>query len=238
MRTLLIDTSTEILLVILAEEQATPEGVKPVILSLRYTKTGLNHAQRILEDLEALLEETETAPEQLTGIGCSLGPGSFTGLRIGLCTAKGLAEGWKIPLFGLDSLRAMAEVAALVQPTANYFLPVIDARKGRFYGQIFQKNTEGQLLPTSSPLDLLPSEYLRWQKENLVLCGYQPQLLQERLVEQQKWPTNWAIWRDSPEGQGVSWAKTLVHQLSSQESLSPWSGPKYLRPSEAEEAKT
>ena len=230
MKTVLIDSSTEILLV--AIHSATSS-------TFRQTKTGLNHAQKILEDLQVLLEETGTTPEELSGIGCCLGPGSFTGLRIGLCTAKGLAEGWKIPLFGLDSLRAMAEAAALAQPTEQYFLPVIDARKGRFYGQLFHKTQ-----PRTEPLDFTPEEFLRWHHESVVLCGYQPQLLKARLEELQKWPPGWKLCEGWNDQQGATWAEALTHQVSTPEvlgqgeSLGPFTGPRYLRPSEAEESKS
>ncbi len=228
--TILIDSSTEILLVALHSVTSS---------TFRQTKTGLNHAQKILEDLQGLLEETGTTPEQLSGIGCVLGPGSFTGLRIGLCTAKGLAEGWKIPLFGLDSLRAMAEAAVLAQPSDQYFLPVIDARKGRFYGQLFQKSQ-----PVTEPVDFTPEEFLRWQNESVVLCGYQPQLLKARLEELQKWPPGWKVCEGWNEQQGATWAQYLTHQVPAQEVvgqreiLGPFAGPRYLRASEAEEAKS
>ncbi|NNM54206.1 MAG: tRNA (adenosine(37)-N6)-threonylcarbamoyltransferase complex dimerization subunit type 1 TsaB [Spirochaetales bacterium] len=230
MTTVLIDSSTEILLVALHSAKHS---------TFRQTKTGLNHAQKILEDLQALLEETGITPEQLSGIGCSLGPGSFTGLRIGLCTAKGLAEGWKIPLFGLDSFRAMVEAAVLAQPSNEYFLPIIDARKGRFYGQLFQK-----ALPMTEPVDFTPEEFLRWQHESVVLCGYQPHLLKTRLDELQKWPPGWRVCEGWNDQQGATWAKPLTQQVPSQdvlaqrEILGPFAGPRYLRPSEAEESKS
>lgn len=66
------------------------------------------HSERLLPALERLLEELELQPDQIDGIAVSFGPGSFTGLRIGLAAAKGLAYAWQLPLVGVSTLKASA----------------------------------------------------------------------------------------------------------------------------------
>lgn len=164
-------------------------------------------------------------------VGVALGPGSFTGVRIGLASAKGLAEGWKIPLVGLDNLEAMADGwSRLVPHSPAAVLPVIDARKKKFYGLL--RSPHGLLVPAA---DLTPEGWLDnvsqlWTGP-VVLSGYQGPLLAEVLGE--RLPPHWSVlglhdWTPSLLDQGErGWnAKTF---------LGPDAGPRYLRLSEAEE---
>ncbi len=101
------------------------------------------HSENLFAQIDAVLLEASLAKEDLTGIVVTRGPGSFTGLRVGLATAKGLAAGLGLPIAGVSSLAALAEPhwsASLV--TA----PVFDARKGQIYGAAYGKGGE-PLLP-------------------------------------------------------------------------------------------
>lgn len=66
------------------------------------------HSERLLPALERLLDALQLQPDQIDGIAVCLGPGSFTGLRIGLAAAKGLAYAWELPLVGVSTLKASA----------------------------------------------------------------------------------------------------------------------------------
>jgi tRNA threonylcarbamoyladenosine biosynthesis protein TsaB len=95
----------------------------------------------------------------VAGIAVSIGPGSFTGVRIGLSTVKGLAYGTDIPAIGISTLQA---IAARVAGFEGMVCPVLDARKGEVYGAIFRKHgnqlerlTEDALMPIPSFLEEL-----------------------------------------------------------------------------------
>jgi len=83
----------------------------------------------VLVDVHALLGDAGCAPEDLTGIAVGTGPGSFTGVRIGLATARGLAVALELPVAGVSTLTALAAGA----PGA---LPVIDARRGEVFALV------------------------------------------------------------------------------------------------------
>jgi tRNA threonylcarbamoyladenosine biosynthesis protein TsaB len=185
-----------------------------------------NHARDLLPAIDDLLGGLR--PD---AIGVAVGPGSFTGVRIGLATAKGLAEGWNVPLVGLKNLEAMADSwTRLVPDSTACVLPAIDARKKKFYGLLWRA---GALV--LEPSDLSPRDWVeaarRLEAGPVVLTGYQGHLLAE------------ALGADLPDGWSVlpvhDWAPGLLDQLAlgwkNGEFLAPDAGPRYLRLSEAEE---
>ncbi len=93
------------------------------------------HTQRILPMVQRLLADNEMTLKQLDGVAFGCGPGSFTGLRICISIAQGLAYGADLPLIAVSSLEAMAKGALrLYQPAANsIIMPVIDARMDEVY---------------------------------------------------------------------------------------------------------
>lgn len=90
------------------------------------------HSEKILPAIEKALNESDVSGEDLSGIGVSLGPGSYTGLRIGLSTALGLSTGWKVPVKGVSTLRVIA--AALPDGPV---LSCIRARTGEVFAGAF-----------------------------------------------------------------------------------------------------
>ncbi len=75
--------------------------------------TGLTHSRRLLQSVQCLMGELELDWKMLDGIAVALGPGSFTGLRIGIATAKGLATAAGLPIVGVSSLRLAASGVAI-----------------------------------------------------------------------------------------------------------------------------
>ena len=69
---------------------------------------GRDHAKRVLPDLETLFSRAGVAKTDLVAIGVGLGPGSYTGLRVGIATARGLARGLGVPVGGRSTLEAIA----------------------------------------------------------------------------------------------------------------------------------
>jgi tRNA threonylcarbamoyladenosine biosynthesis protein TsaB len=102
---LVIDTATRHPTLALAD----PNGG---VLAARQWESRHRHGERLLEELDALLGELSAQPDNLAGIVVGTGPGSFTGLRIGLATAKTLAYSLDLPIVGIPTTAALALAAA------------------------------------------------------------------------------------------------------------------------------
>ena len=127
MNILAIDTSTEVLGICLITKEHQ-------VLSLSF-KIGFKHSTLLVPWIEKLFKQAGILPSRLDLIVCSKGPGSFTGLRIGLSTAKGLAYGAGCPLVCISSLDA---IAFGLKEYQGVVVPVIDARKNRFYSAFYK----------------------------------------------------------------------------------------------------
>lgn len=97
------------------------------------------HAEKLLTLIDRALREAGFTADQVNGIAVSIGPGSFTGLRIGLSVAKGLAFATGVPLVAVPTLSALAYHAAVAPATAasRNILTVLDARRDEVYCQLF-----------------------------------------------------------------------------------------------------
>lgn len=107
---------------------------------------GLNHAEKLHVFIEDILNEHQIKPSDLSAISVSEGPGSYTGLRIGVSAAKGLAYALNIPLVTLSTLQILTAVAKVkydIKGTAM-FCPMLDARRMEIYTALF--NTKLELL--------------------------------------------------------------------------------------------
>ena len=93
------------------------------------------HAERLVETVDWVLDEAEVSLADLDGLAVSLGPGSFTGLRIGVATWKGLALGAGLPLAGAPTLDAMARLGACDN---GLVCPLLDAKMGEVYGAVYR----------------------------------------------------------------------------------------------------
>lgn len=93
------------------------------------------HSERLLLNIKHLLEEAQIAKKELTGLAVGLGPGSFTGLRIGVTTIKTMAQFLQIPVVGLSTLEILG---ASFYQMDGWLVPVIDARNKRVYTSLFR----------------------------------------------------------------------------------------------------
>jgi tRNA threonylcarbamoyladenosine biosynthesis protein TsaB len=142
MNVLAIDTATEVLAI------AAVRGAAWASLCVR---RGLQHAPSLLPLVDRLFEELGMTAADLELLVCSLGPGSFTGIRIGLATALGIAEGRGIPVEGVSTLDALAKPW---ESHAGDVFPVIDARKGKIYAARFQGGVRVSEYLDVSPIEL------------------------------------------------------------------------------------
>ena len=105
------------------------------MLGESYQNTGLTHSQTLLSMAENLIASCGYAPNDVTSVAVAAGPGSFTGVRIGVAAAKGFAWGLEIPCCGVSTLEAMAENLGIYE---GYVLPVMDARRNQVYNAVFK----------------------------------------------------------------------------------------------------
>lgn len=132
-------------------DTATRRGsvaVAPAPRLERLLQPGGGHAPELLAAIEELLAQGGLAPGDLAGIGVALGPGSFTGVRVGLSTAKGLGYALGIGVGGLSTLELLARAARA--PTGALVCPAIEAGRGEVYTARFLVG-EGARIERRSP---------------------------------------------------------------------------------------
>ncbi len=107
------------------------------LLGESYQNTGLTHSQTLMVMAQQLLEDCGKTVSDLQAVAVAEGPGSFTGVRIGVAAAKGLAWGAELPCYGVSTLEAMALSLGAWQ---GYVCPVMDARRSQVYNALFCVN--------------------------------------------------------------------------------------------------
>ena len=107
-----------------------------------YLSAGKRHFGGLFPSLDFLLKSLGTGKSNITGVAVALGPGSFTGLRVGLASAKGLAHALNVPIVGVSSLEALA---AQVAHSSLPITALIESRRNDVFVAQFQGSPEGQL---------------------------------------------------------------------------------------------
>lgn len=112
------------------------------------------HAERLFEAIDAVLARAGEARASIDALACDVGPGSFTGVRVGVASAKGIALALGAPLFGVVSLEAMAR-AAFAEGAAgpeDAVIAAIDAKKGEAFVAAWDASGAALLAPCTRPL--------------------------------------------------------------------------------------
>ena len=128
------------------------------IIARRITETGKQHASLLAPFVDEALREAGMKASDCDAVAVSEGPGSYTGLRVGVSTAKGLCFGAGIPLIAVGTLKVLAMQGA---GKAEFIVPMIDARRMEVYCAVFggdgtkKSDTEAKILDASSFSDLL-----------------------------------------------------------------------------------
>lgn len=161
---LCIETSTAVCSVALVD--------KGDVIAMRESLNGQNHAEKITVFIDEMMKETRMSYKELDAVAVSMGPGSYTGLRIGVSTAKGFCYAMEKPLIAVDTLSAMAngfissQLSAIsYQPTA-ILCPMIDARRMEVYSAFFNEKleriseTEAIIIDENSFSDLKENHHL------------------------------------------------------------------------------
>ncbi|WP_016988065.1 tRNA (adenosine(37)-N6)-threonylcarbamoyltransferase complex dimerization subunit type 1 TsaB [Flavobacterium sp. ACAM 123] len=129
-----IETSTKNCSVTIAENGET-------IICKEIAEEGYSHAERLHVFIEASLKEAGIVYKDLSAIAVSQGPGSYTGLRIGVSAAKGFCYALSIPLIAVDTLQILAAQASV---SDGLIIPMIDARRMEVYSAIFTPELENK----------------------------------------------------------------------------------------------
>lgn len=177
MRVLAIDTANQPLSVAVSEDETV---LGTVTLNMRRT-----HSQTLLPVISELLEHTETPVEQLERIAVTSGPGSYTGVRIGVTTAKTLAWTLGIPLVATTSLQLLAGNVGAADP--RMIMPLIDARHENVFAGVYQwvpgqeaTGPQNVLLPQHEPLaELLAG--IAALRQPVIVVGNIPVAYQEHI---------------------------------------------------------
>ena len=181
------------------------------LMSLRESDQGRDHAKQVAVFVDELLRETGVKPDELDAVAVGMGPGSYTGLRIGVSFAKGLCYGLNIPLLAVGSLEALTDVAikdyeaGIIQVEGwdeALLCPMVDARRMEVYTQIFNSQCEAQ--SEVSAEIITEDSFSQWRaKGKLVIFGNGAAKCQEMLPD--------AIYIDvAPSARGLT---RIAHQL-------------------------
>lgn len=153
-----IETSTEVCSVALHEDDR--------LLGYAESRKQKSHSSLLVSMIDQVLSNAKISKTELSAIAVSKGPGSYTGLRIGTSTAKGLCYALNIPLIGVDTLKAMALEASEHLSDPAYIIPMLDARRAEVYCEVFDQQmnlisvAEALVLDNLSFTDVSPSKHL------------------------------------------------------------------------------
>ncbi len=117
---------------------ALAKGGKTIVCK-EIAEEGYSHAERLHVFIEEIIKEAGIKLNDLSAIAVSQGPGSYTGLRIGVSAAKGLCYALDIPLIAVDTLQALASQVTI---SSGLIIPMIDARRMEVYSAVFAPNLE------------------------------------------------------------------------------------------------
>ncbi|HLC42938.1 MAG TPA: tRNA (adenosine(37)-N6)-threonylcarbamoyltransferase complex dimerization subunit type 1 TsaB [Methylomirabilota bacterium] len=222
MRVLALDTSTQVGTVSILDQDAL---IAEYTLNLRST-----HSERLMPMIDRLLVDTGFALAGLDGLAVAVGPGSFTGLRIGISTAKGLALAADLPIAPIPTLDALASTLPLA---AFPVCPILDAKKGEVYTSLYERRGD-ELERCWEYLAISFEELVDRVRTDVIFVGdaVQPfrHLLSERLGEQAHFAP---LARQLPTAAAV--AELGMKLLAAGNGVAPDGVvPLYIRSSEAE----
>jgi tRNA threonylcarbamoyladenosine biosynthesis protein TsaB len=191
-RILAIDTATEACSVALYNTSSSAQAGETLAY---FELCAREHTQRILPMVEQILAEAGITLAQLDALAFGRGPGSFTGVRIGIGIAQGLAFGAELPLLPISTLQTMAQ-GAFRQTGAERVLAAIDARMGEVYWGQFTRESAGV-----------------WAGEATEVVIKPEQLIERQQVFDGRWATVGTGWETYPQLLGPTAADLVVGNI-------------------------
>lgn len=173
MKVLAIDTTNYVLGIALIDEEK--------VIGEYITNLKKNHSVRAMPAIERLLSDCDVAPKQLDKIVVATGPGSYTGVRIGVSIAKTMAWSLQIPIVGVSSLEVLAANGRYFN---GFISPIFDARRGQVYTGLYQY-TNGGLVTIENDQNLLLADWLKMledKKERVLFVGNDVEIHKETIV--------------------------------------------------------
>ncbi|MCC5920476.1 MAG: tRNA (adenosine(37)-N6)-threonylcarbamoyltransferase complex dimerization subunit type 1 TsaB [Cyclobacteriaceae bacterium] len=130
-----------------------------------------SHSSNLMPIIRHLMAYANLEMNQLSAVAVSQGPGSYTGLRIGVSTAKGICYALDLPLIAVDTLQAMAYpvIKSKNWDKSTLFIPMIDARRMEVYSAVF--SSQGEKIEEVSPVILDEFSYQKYANRPLVFFG-------------------------------------------------------------------
>lgn len=153
-----IETATKNCSVSLAKNGET-------VLCKEIAEQGYSHAEKLHVFIEEILKETGITAQDLKAVAVSKGPGSYTGLRIGVSTAKGLCYALGIPLISVDTLQVLAKKVTVEN---GLIIPMIDARRMEVYSAVFD-NRHNRIMEVQA--EILTEESYAGMAEDIYFVG-------------------------------------------------------------------
>lgn len=220
MNILLFDTSTQILSIALKCDKFYEE---------RLIDGNFSHSEDLLTEVTAILERAKIKLADIDMLICTKGPGSFTGIRVGMVTMKGFASALSIPLVSVGTLEAIEESASLYK---GAILSVIDAKKKRFYQRL---SFNGEVVVPDS--DMSPEDIIESLKayEEVLVTGPDAALFAEKITSIEpslKLVVDCAV----PRNLSKAMLKLGLKKYQEVGADDIGEGPIYIRRSDAEEA--
>ncbi|WP_099363760.1 tRNA (adenosine(37)-N6)-threonylcarbamoyltransferase complex dimerization subunit type 1 TsaB [Fredinandcohnia onubensis] len=221
MKVLAIDTSNYVLGVAIVDEEK--------VIGEVITNLPKNHSVRVMPTIEQLMKECGIKPKELERIVVAMGPGSYTGVRIGVTIAKTLAWSLQIPLVGVSSLEV---VAANGRHFNGFISPLFDARRGQVYTGLYQYDGKRLICVEEDKIILLADwlEELRKRETPVLFIGNDLVIHKEQIetdLEQFAYVAPYTDWNPRPSELavlGMEKAPVDVHTFV----------PNYIRLAEAE----
>lgn len=128
------------------------------VLSARIHQNYREASSRLTGMIAEVLAEADFSRPDW--IGCAIGPGSFTGIRIGVTTGRSLAQLWDVPVLALESTALYAYGCLENHPQADRLVAMVDGKQQRVYARVLQRENWSKQIQDSPPLDVAPAELL------------------------------------------------------------------------------
>lgn len=225
MKTLAIDTSTAVMGVALLNEQK--------IYAEMITNLKKNHSIRLMPTIDQLFAEVKWEPKDIDLIAAAKGPGSYTGVRIGVTTAKTFAWALNIPIIGVSTLETMAYEQ---HHFSGLISPLIDARRGQIYTGLYKK-IQGKWLNLEHDRIILLADWLNMLKqkqEEVLFVGDDVQLHQPEISQALGSQAEFSSPAfNIPRPSNIGWIGQQLYQQGNRDNLFDFA-PAYLQLAEAE----
>jgi len=222
MKILALDTATDSCSV-----AATDDMALSAELTIQKNQT---HSKHLMELIHSVLEIAGFGVADLDGLAVTIGPGSFTGLRIGISTVKGLAHALDKPVVGISTLKTLAWQCG---QTSYLIYPLLDARKDEVYGATYRFNAD-QLIQKTSARAMIPEAVVEDIKSPCVFIGTGARLYRQSIIA-----AAGSLAHFVPDGQNVIRASSVAFLSMPRFEANDTDGvaglvPNYIRKSDAE----